>query len=89
VLFVMFPLLLTGQEPAAEHERTERLYGRVRAAALQQGFHLLDLRAAYAGQPAAEIRFLPDDPIHPGALGHTLAAAAIESALVSEALLPH
>jgi hypothetical protein len=88
VLFVLFPLLLTGQEPPEERARVERMYEQVRAAAVGHGFHFLDLREAYAGHPAAEIRFLPDDPIHPGALGHTLAAEAIHAALVSKSLLP-
>jgi lysophospholipase L1-like esterase len=88
VLFVMFPLLLTGQEPPEERARMEHRYEQVRAAAVGHGFHFLDLREAYAGHPAAEIRFLPEDPIHPGALGHTLAAEAIHAALVSESLLP-
>ena len=88
VVLVMFPLLLTGQEPWEERARAERIYAQVRAAAIQHRFHFLDLRQAYAGYPAAEIRFLPDDPIHPGALGHTLAAEAIHAALVSESLLP-
>ena len=88
VLFVMFPLLLTGQEPPEENGRAERMHSQVREAALRHMFHFLDLRQAYAGHTAAELRFLPEDPIHPGALGHTLAANAIHATLVAESLLP-
>jgi lysophospholipase L1-like esterase len=88
-LLVMFPLLLTGEEPPADRERATRLYAQVRDAAAAHHFRFLDLRDAYHGHTAAEIRFLPEDPIHPGALGHTLAAEAIEAALVSGKLLPY
>ena len=88
VLLVLFPLLLTGQEPPEELDRTTRMYAQVQEAAVRRGFHVLDLREAYQEHTAAEIRFLPDDPIHPGALGHTLAADAIAMTLMSESLLP-
>lgn len=88
VLTVLFPLLHTGEEPAVERAQAEGMYDQVRDAAARRGFAFLDLRDAFRGHTAAELRFLPGDPIHPGALGHSLAADAIAGALVSARLVP-
>lgn len=88
VLFVLFPLLTTGSEPPADQAQLQRIYGQLRAAAVARRFHFLDLGEVYRNQPASAIRFLPGDPIHPGALGHTLAADAILHSLDAARLLP-
>jgi lysophospholipase L1-like esterase len=84
VLLVMFPLLLTGQEPPDEQELVQRLYQQVSEAAALLHLSFVDLRAAFRGSSAAQLRLLPGDPIHPNARGHELAAAAIALALPAE-----
>lgn len=87
VELVLFPLLLKGDEPKPEQEQAEHIYAQVRTAAERLGLRFLDLREAYRGHQASELRFLPEDPIHPGALGHTLAAHAIEARLEADGLV--
>jgi lysophospholipase L1-like esterase len=84
-LLVLFPLLLTGHEPADEQELAQQLYEQVNEAATQHGLTFVDLRAVYRPYTAAQLRLLPEDPIHPNALGHELAAKAIADALPSTA----
>jgi lysophospholipase L1-like esterase len=82
VVLALFPLLLTGREPAEEQELAQRLYAQVSDAATRFQIRFVDLRAAFRGHAAEELRLLPEDPIHPNALGHRLAgerlAAEIE-----------
>lgn len=87
-LLVMFPLLLTGQEPPEEQEQAQRMYEQVKDAAAQFGLRFLDLRAVFRDYTAAQLRLLPDDPIHPNALGHRLAGDAIAARLAADGLLP-
>jgi lysophospholipase L1-like esterase len=88
ILLVMFPLLLAGDEPLEERQRFEAIYAQVRDAATRYGLRFLDLRTAYRGHPVERLQFQPGDPIHPGALGHTLAAGAIRAALEAGGLVP-
>ena len=79
----------TWADPTGGHAaQADGMYAQVRDAAVRRGFHALDLRDAYRGHPASELRFLQDDPIHPSALGHRLAADAIAAALVAAHLVP-
>jgi lysophospholipase L1-like esterase len=87
-LLAMFPLLLTGNEPPEEQEQVQRMYEQVKEAAAQFGLRFLDLRAAFRDYSAAQLRLLPDDPIHPNALGHRLAGDAIAARLAADGLLP-
>jgi lysophospholipase L1-like esterase len=87
-LFLMFPLLFKGDEPVETRQQIDGIYAQVRDAATSKGFRFVDLRDAYSGHSASELRFLPEDPIHPGALGHTLTAQALLSALDANQLLP-
>jgi lysophospholipase L1-like esterase len=81
VVLVLFPLLLTGQEPGDVHEEAQIMYAQVGEAASRHGLRFIDLRPAFASHTAAELRLIPDDPIHPNALGHALAGQALADAL--------
>jgi lysophospholipase L1-like esterase len=87
VALVLFPLLYTGDEAAAEHERAQRMYAQIGEAAARHGLVFVDLRPAFAKHAATDLRLLPDDPIHPNARGHGEAAEAIRAALERERLL--
>ena len=85
---VLFPLLWDGRESAAERQLVEGLYPQILEAAAARGFRAIDLRPAYATHPPEQLRLLPEDPIHPGPLGHVLAAEAILAGLDAAGLLP-
>jgi len=88
VVFVLFPLLLTRNEPPAERDQAAKIYAQVRGAALRSGFHFVDLGPAFSRYAAPQLRLIPDDPIHPNALGHREAAEAILAVLAAERLVP-
>jgi lysophospholipase L1-like esterase len=88
IVFVVFPLLLAGNEPPAERDRAAKMCAQVRAAALRSGFHLVDLGPAFGRHAATQLRLIADDPIHPNALGHRVAAEAILAVLYAERLVP-
>jgi len=50
--------------------------------------YLVDLGPAFSRYAAAQLRLIPDDPIHPNALGHREAAQAILGVLDAERLVP-
>jgi lysophospholipase L1-like esterase len=83
-LLVLFPLLLTGQEPGDEQELAQQLYEQVSETATRHRMRFVDLRAAYRPYTASQLRLIAEDPIHPNALGHELAAEAIAAALPSD-----
>ncbi len=82
-VLVLFPLLLTGEEPGEVHEEAQRMYAQVGEAARRHGLRFIDLRTAFARHAAKELRLIADDPIHPNALGHELAGRAIADALMA------
>lgn len=88
LVLALFPLLLRGDEPAPLVQQMNRIYEQVQQAATSRGFVFVDVRHVFAAVPGAELRFQPEDPIHPGARGHTLAADAIVDALDQHRLLP-
>ena len=88
VVFLVFPLLLTGNEPPAERDQAAKMYAQVRDAARRSGFQFVDLGPAFSRYAAPQLRLIPDDPIHPNALGHREAAEAILAVLDAERLVP-
>ena len=84
----LFPLLLDGRESASERALVERLYPQIREAAVAEGMRVVDLGPAFAAHGASRLRLLPDDPVHPGAFGHGVAAEAILAALDEGGRLP-
>jgi lysophospholipase L1-like esterase len=81
VALALFPLLHDGREPESERVLMEEIYTQVRNAAAARGFRVVDLAPVFAANDPGRLRLLPEDPIHPGALGHRLAAQAIATAL--------
>jgi lysophospholipase L1-like esterase len=81
VVLALFPLLLTGHEPSDEQELAQRLYAQVGDAATRFELRFVDLRVALRDHPAEQLRLLPEDPIHPNALGHRLAGEALAAAI--------
>jgi hypothetical protein len=60
----------------------------VEKAAARYHLQFLDLRSAYRHLSAAQLRLLPEDPIHPNVEGHRLAGGALAALLTSKKLLP-
>ena len=87
VVIVIFPLLLDEPEARTQEPLLERLHAQVRAAAARESFHVLDLAPVLARLPAAEIREIPGDQIHPNERGHELTARAILALLEAERLV--
>jgi lysophospholipase L1-like esterase len=81
VALALFPLLLDARASESDRALMPEIYAQVRNAAAARGFRVIDLEPAFAGQDPAVMRLLPEDPIHPSALGHRLAAQAIAAAL--------
>jgi lysophospholipase L1-like esterase len=87
VVLALFPLILD-REPSSERQRLEGVYSQVREEAGTAGLPLIDLGPAFAAQDPAALRLLPGDPIHPGPLGHAVAATALLAGLDARHLLP-
>ena len=73
VLVVIFPILyeLDDYAWASVHEQ-------VAAAATERGFHVVDLLASYRGFDPNDLQVVEGDHVHPNALGHQIAAEAID-----------
>jgi lysophospholipase L1-like esterase len=87
VVVVIFPLLLDETDARVQAPLLGRLHGQVRAAAVREGFHVLDLAPVFARFEAAELREIPGDQIHPNERGHELAAGEILHLLRTERLV--
>jgi lysophospholipase L1-like esterase len=88
VVVVIFPLLLDEPDARAQAPLLGRIHAQVGAAAVQEGFRVLDLAPVFGRLPAAELREIPGDQIHPDPRGHELAARAILELLLADRLVP-
>jgi lysophospholipase L1-like esterase len=88
VVVVIFPLLLDEPDARAQAPLVGRIHAQVGAAAVQEGFQVLDLAPVFGRLPAAELREIPGDQIHPNPRGHELAARAILELLQVDRMVP-
>lgn len=82
VLLAVFPVLDNDAASSFEHYRWRALHGQVVDEASRNGFLTLDLLTVYADRRPADLKVSPTDWLHPNAVGHGIAAAALYRKLV-------
>ncbi len=85
VVVAVFPLLLPRN---ADRRIVNRFFQQVEELARRHKFYVVDLAKPYATIPVAALSDNAEDPYHPNAFGHRLAADFIAGYLLSHLLLP-
>jgi lysophospholipase L1-like esterase len=85
IVVALFPYLFEGYTDAA----SDPVHRMVAEGYRESGFPVVDLVEAYRAHPHEELKADPSDHVHPNALGHQLAAAAVLRYLGEQGLLPH
>jgi lysophospholipase L1-like esterase len=82
VLVVVFPALETAADASFDAYPWDSVHAQVLNEASRHELMTLDLLPHFAVRRPAELKLAPGDALHPNALGHQLAAAAIYAKLV-------